>query len=95
MLKLTLKPGDFISIGEEIRVAFSGGSANNIHLLIDAPRELGIERNSKNRSHKAFSYYPEKGISKEAQQEIVQILKQERTKQKQLEMQQMSAGSRR
>ena len=33
MLKLTLKPGDYIDIGENIRVVFSGGSANNIHLL--------------------------------------------------------------
>ena len=39
MLKLTLKPGDYIDIGENIRVVFSGGSANNIHLLVDAPRE--------------------------------------------------------
>ena len=37
MLKLTLKPGDYIDIGENIRVVFSGGSANNIHLLVDAP----------------------------------------------------------
>ena len=37
MLKLTLKPGDFIQIGEEIKVVFSGGSVKNIHLLIDAP----------------------------------------------------------
>ena len=40
MLKLTLKPGEYINIGENIKVIFSGGSANNIHLLIDAPREM-------------------------------------------------------
>ena len=39
MLKLTLKPGDYIDIGENIRVVFSGGSANNIHLLVDAQRD--------------------------------------------------------
>lgn len=39
MLKLSLKPGEYIDIGENIRVVFSGGSANNIHLLVDAPRE--------------------------------------------------------
>ena len=27
MLKLTLKPGDYIDVGENIRVVFSGGSA--------------------------------------------------------------------
>ena len=30
MLKLSLKPGEYIDIGENIRVVFSGGSANNI-----------------------------------------------------------------
>lgn len=44
MLKLTLHPGDFIDIGTDIKVIFSAGSANNIHLLIDAPRELNIAR---------------------------------------------------
>ena len=46
MLKLTLRPGEFIDIGENIRVIFSGGSANNIHLLVDAPKEVNIARSS-------------------------------------------------
>ena len=40
MLKLTLKPGDYIDIGENIRVVFSGGSANNNNILVDAPSEM-------------------------------------------------------
>ena len=44
MLKLTIKPGEFIDIGEDIRVVYSGGTEGNIHLLIDAPRELNIVR---------------------------------------------------
>lgn len=44
MLKLTIKPGEFIDIGKDIRVVYSGGSEGNIHLLIDAPRELNIVR---------------------------------------------------
>lgn len=54
MLKLTLKPGEYINIGENIRVIFSGGSANNIHLLIDAPKEVGIERSNANRPKSRF-----------------------------------------
>ena len=46
MVKLTLRPGVFIDIGENVRVIFSGGSANNIHLLVDAPREINIARSS-------------------------------------------------
>lgn len=86
MLKLTLKPGEFINIGENVKVIFSGGSANNIHLLIDAPREVSIERsNAKNgmtqyTAKKPSPYYKEKAISKEAQREIAQIIKREKSK---------------
>ena len=76
MLKLTLKPGDYINIGERIKVVFSGGSANNIHLLIDAPKEYGIQRNSKKKH--TSPYYREKGISQEAQRQIVEIIKREK-----------------
>ena len=44
MLKLTIKPGEYINIGDDVRVIYSGGSEGNIHLLIDAPRELNIVR---------------------------------------------------
>ena len=44
MLKLTLKPGEFINIGKDVKIVFSRGSANNIHLLVDAPKELNIVR---------------------------------------------------
>lgn len=77
MLKLTLKPGDFIDIGEDIRVVFSGGSANNIHLLVDAPREMDIARNRAGKNGET-PYYKEAGISDAAQQEIRKILMRER-----------------
>ena len=49
MLKLTIKPGEFIDIGKDIRVVYSGGSNGNIHLLIDATRELNIVRSKRNK----------------------------------------------
>ena len=52
MLKLSLRPGEYIDIGENVRVVFSGGSANNIHLLIDAPKEIAIARSSAGESRK-------------------------------------------
>ena len=78
MLKLTLRPGEFIDIGENVRVIFSGGSANNIHLLVDAPREINIARSSAGKKKDttepgAGRYYKESGISDEAQKEIVSI----------------------
>lgn len=81
MLKLTLKPGEFIDIGEDIRVVFSGGSANNIHLLIDAPREMNIARSTAMKKRKGV-YQKEQGISPEAQREIVSILMREKKRQK-------------
>jgi len=85
MLKLTLRPGEFIDIGENVRVIFSGGSANNIHLLVDAPREINIARSSAAKKKDttelgAGRYYKESGISDEAQKEIVSILMREKRK---------------
>lgn len=77
MLKLTLKPGEYIDIGADVRVIFSGGSANNIHLLVDAPRELNIVRNTAGRG-KETSYYKEQGISEDAKRRIRDILRSEK-----------------
>ena len=78
MLKLTLRPGDFIDIGENIRVVFSGGSANNIHLLIDAPKEVNIARNTAQQRRDKSPYFAEPKLSPRAQKEIVDILMQEK-----------------
>lgn len=81
MLKLTLKPGEYIDIGENVRVVFSGGSANNIHLLIDAPKEVAIARSNAGESGKKRSrYYSESKISAEAQREITEIIMKEKKK---------------
>lgn len=82
MLKISLKPGQYVNIGEDIRVVFVGGSGNNIRLLIDAPREVPIARNTaeRNPERKKDSYYKENPISEEAQQEIKRILWNERAK---------------
>ena len=65
MVKLTLRPGEFIDIGENVRVIFSGGLANNIHLLVDAPKEVNIVRSSAGKKKEqpeqsARTYYREK-----------------------------------
>lgn len=44
MLNLTVKPGEYFMIGDQIRVAFVGGTANNARIMIDAPREYNIVR---------------------------------------------------
>lgn len=79
MLKLTLHPGDFIDIGEDIKVVFSGGSSNNIHLLVDAPREMNIVRSTASQNRRPSPYYKEQGISEKAQKEIVSIIRREKS----------------
>ncbi len=79
MLKLTLHPGDYIDIGTDIRVVFSGGSANNIHLLVDAPRELNIARSTAQQKRQTAAVYrPEQALSEAAKKEIVEIIKREK-----------------
>ena len=80
MLKLTLKPGEYIDIGDNIKVILSGGSANNIHLLVDAPREVNIVRSSvKNAAdEKVDEYKKEAGMSQEAHKAIVDSLMREK-----------------
>lgn len=82
MLKLSLRPGEYIDIGENVRVVFSGGSANNIHLLIDAPKEIAIARSGAGESRKPKTkYYKESGISEDAKREIAGIIMKEKMKQ--------------
>ena len=82
MLKLSLKQGQYVNIGDNIRVVYVGGSGNHARLLIDAPRELNIARRTteENPARRRKTYYAEPGISREAQQEIKRILWNERMK---------------
>lgn len=85
MLKLTVKPGEYIQIGEEIKVIFSGGSANNMHVLIDAPRKYNLVRSKVIDKQNRKTYYREKGLSEESISEIRRIIKQDKEKQKKAE----------
>lgn len=89
MLKLTIKQGEYICIGDEIRVIFSGGSANNMHILVDAPREYNIVRNKvlertlpEKEKSKMPTYYKEDGLSDEAKDQIRNIIIAEKKKEK-------------
>ena len=90
MLKLTIKPGEYINIGDDIKVIFSGGSANNMHILVDAPREYNIvrnrvlERNAQTEDEKRNlkTYYKEDGLSEEAKEQIKNIIVREKRQKK-------------
>ena len=82
MLKLSLKEGEYVNIGDDIRVVFVGGNGKHGRLLIDAPRELNISRsnNATDPTKRKDTYYPEPEISEEAQKEIQRIIWNERQK---------------
>ena len=84
MLKISLKQGQYVNIGDNIRVVYVGGSGNHGRLMIDAPKEIKIARSTveENPQRRKDTYYPEPGISKEAQEEIKKILWNERKKAK-------------
>ena len=80
MLKLKMKPSEYITIGEDIKVAYVGGNSNNITILVDAPMEYRVNRNGQARKGQASPYYKEFDISKDAHDEIAKILKREKYK---------------
>ena len=44
MLTLKLKPGEYVDIGDDIRFVFTGGTVHNIHVLVEAPKDLAVYR---------------------------------------------------
>lgn len=82
MLKLTLREGEYVNIGDNIRVVYAGGSGKNGRLMIDVPRDMNISRsnNDPNPEKRKDTYYPEPRISEEAQHEIKKIIWNERQK---------------
>ena len=82
LLKLSLKQGEYLNIGDNIRVVYAGGAGNHIRLLVDAPRDVNIARNKTetNPERRKDTYYAEPGISRVAQAEIKKILWNERMK---------------
>ncbi len=89
MLNLTVKPGEYFMIGDEIKVAFVGGTANNARILIDAPRKYNIvrgkvlERAAADRGENVsgkHEFYPEVPIPAERLKQI--IAKQKKQKER-------------
>ncbi len=82
MLKLSLKQGQYLNIGDDIRVVYLGGTSTIGRFMIDAPREVNIARSTveQNPERKKDTYYPEHKISKEAQAQIKRILYEEKLK---------------
>ncbi len=45
MLKLQVKePGEYLMIGDDVKVIFTGWSKNYLRIMVDAPKEVSIVR---------------------------------------------------
>lgn len=45
MLKLSMRSGEYLMLGEDVKVIFTGGTGNNLHIMVDAPKEVPVVRN--------------------------------------------------
>jgi len=66
MLNLTMRPGDYVLIGDEIRITYTGSRGNGICLDISAPRSMNVLRN------KLYERIIEKKAA-EGDQEAIQV----------------------
>ena len=88
MLKLTVKAGEYLQIGDEIRVVYTGGGDGNAKFLIDAPKSLNIVRSSALGKRGLLSeedknkYYKENHLSEESKKKITQFYLEERARTK-------------
>lgn len=44
MLNLTIRAGDYFTIGDDIKVIILGGTRNNVKVMVDAPRNYAVVR---------------------------------------------------
>ena len=85
MLKLTVKAGEYLLVGDNIKVVFTGGSANNMHVLVDAPRSMNIVRSTALEKYgmapdpgNEVKHHKDRELSPEAKEKIKAILMEER-----------------
>ena len=87
MLKLSVKPGEYVLIGDDIKIVFAGGSSNNIRILVDAPKSYNIARSEALERYgmapgpgNEVKHHKDKELSPEAKEKIRAILMEERRK---------------
>lgn len=81
MLKLSIKAGEYLLIGENVKLIFTGGTGNNMHILVEAPKSVSVVRSrAAERAGEVppQTYRKETDISEDARRQIRSILKKER-----------------
>lgn len=78
MLNLTIKAGEYFTIGDDIKVVIVGGTRNHYRVMVDAPRAYNIVRGQvleKNATEEEKAgmrrFYPEPEIPAEEMQRLI------------------------
>ncbi len=70
MLKLQVKePGEYLRIGDDVKVIFTGWSKNYLRIMVDAPKEVSIVRSRA--AEKAGNVEPGRYLSDKEMQDRV------------------------
>lgn len=87
MLKLTVNPGDYILIGDDIKIIFAGGKNTRIPIAIEAPKDKSIIRSTAEHVigfegvlDKQEKPYLDKPISVETRRKIRMLIAEDRAK---------------
>ena len=80
MMKLSLKKGERLNIGEDVKIIYSKGNGEKITLQFDAPKELIIARSTVGGNIRPREYEPDQMISNKAKKKIQEVLKNEKVK---------------
>ena len=85
MLKLTVEAGEYLMIGDDIKVVFAGGTSRHARVLVDAPKSLKVLRSNAIKvveggaqKEPVRKYKKERELSPEARAKINAILAEER-----------------
>lgn len=46
MLRLTVAQEEYLMIGDDVKIVFLGGTGKHMRIMIDAPKDVNIVRNS-------------------------------------------------
>ena len=46
MLRMSVKNGEYIMIGDDVKIVFLGGGGGQTRIMIDAPKDVNIVRSS-------------------------------------------------
>ena len=44
MLRMSVKNGEYIMVGDDVRIIFLGGGGGQTRIMVDAPKEVNIAR---------------------------------------------------